>query len=68
MKTMIQPGKTLKKTEETSNLESEDPEESRKRKLPARLISESDNDTDIESDSEGKTLIAIQFKIPVNQI
>lgn len=46
--------KNLKKAEETSNLESE--EESRKRKLPARLISESDNDTDIESDIEGKTL------------
>ncbi|XP_052707614.1 DNA topoisomerase 2-alpha-like isoform X2 [Crassostrea angulata] len=46
--------KYLKKAEETSNLESE--EESRKRKLPARLISESDNDTDIESDIEGKTL------------
>lgn len=47
--------KNLKKAEETSNLESE--EESRKRKLPARLISESDNDTDIESDIEGKTFI-----------
>lgn len=39
-----------KKAEETSYMESE--EESRKRKLPARLISESDNDTDIESDIE----------------
>ncbi|XP_062569804.1 uncharacterized protein LOC134231846 [Saccostrea cucullata] len=44
--------KNLKKAEETSNLESE--EDSRKRKLPARLISESESGTDIESDEEGK--------------
>lgn len=46
--------KNLKKRERHLIWESE--EESRKRKLPARLISESDNDTDIESDIEGKTL------------
>lgn len=51
--------KYLKKAEEASNLASD--EESRKRKLPARLISESDNDTDTESDIEGKTLIIINF-------
>ncbi|XP_061180189.1 uncharacterized protein LOC133188704 [Saccostrea echinata] len=44
--------KNLKKAEETSNLESE--EDSRKRKQPSRLISESESGTDIESDTEGR--------------
>lgn len=44
--------KNLKKAEETSNLESE--EDSRKRKLPTRLISESESGTDIDSDIEDK--------------
>lgn len=52
MKITRQPERTWKKTEETSNLESED--DSRKRKLPTRLISESESGTDIDSDIEDK--------------
>lgn len=47
--------------EEIFNLESE--EELWKRKFLVRLISELDNDIDIESDIEGNILIIINFYI-----